>query len=224
MIGLGILSMALLTPGILSPAGRAAFDPTSHGFEGAIIGEIIVGIFGVLAFTGEYSSGMIRATLAAVNKRGGAFGAKVLVVGVAALACSELLAFATFFAGESALRSSVPHASLTDPGVARAVLLVGAYLFLVTLIGLGVGALFRHGAAAIGVLLGLLFALPLLTAPLPHHDSILKFLPQQIAATSMVAVKPVAGALSPWAGLLMMCLYSAVALAAGGWAFARRDA
>jgi hypothetical protein len=224
MIGLGMLALSLLTPGIMSPADRATFDPTNHGFEGAIIGEIIVGIFGVLAFTGEYSSGMIRATLSAVNRRNGAFGAKVFVVGIAALACSELFAFATFLGGESVLRPSLPHASLADPGVVRAVLFGGAYLFLVTLTGLGLGALLRHGAAAIGVLLGFLFALPLVVSPLPHHDAILKFLPQQLAATSLTAVKPVSGALSPWAALLVMCGYAAVVLAAGYWAFTHRDA
>jgi hypothetical protein len=208
----------------MSPAGRATFDPTSHGFEGAIIGEIIVGIFGVLAFTGEYSSGMIRATLAAVNKRNGAFGAKVFVVGVAALTCSELLAFAAFFAGEAALRPSLPHASLAGPGVARAVLMGGAYLFLVTLIGLGLGALFRHGAAAIGVLLGLLFALPLILSPLPFYNHIQKFLPQQIAAESLTAVRPAPDALPPWAGLAMMTLYAALILGAGYVSFTRRDA
>jgi len=224
MIGLGIVALSVLTPGIMTPSDRAAFDPTNQGFTGAIIGEIIVGIFGVLAFTGEYSSGMIRATLGAVNRREGSFGAKVFVVGIAALICSEVLAFATFLAGEAVLRSSLPHASLGQPGVARAVLLGGVYLFLVTLIGLGLGALLRHGAAAIGVLLGLLFALPLLVSPLPHHASILKFLPQQVASNSLVAVKPVPGALSPWTGLLLMCLYTAVVLAAGYWAFTRRDA
>jgi hypothetical protein len=224
MVGLGILATSLLTPGRMSPADLAAFDPTNQGFSGAFIGEIIIGVFGVLAFTGEYSSGMIRATLGAVNRREGAFGAKVFVVGLAALTCSELLAFVTFFAGEAALRTSLPHASLGQPGVARAVLMGGVYLFFVTLIGLGLGALLRHGAAAIGVLLGLLFALPLLVRPLPHYASILKFLPQQIASESLVSVKPVPGALSPWGGLLMMGLYTAVVLAAGFWAFTRRDA
>jgi ABC-2 type transport system permease protein len=224
MVGFGILALSLLTPGRMSPSDLATFDPTNQGFTGAIIGEIIIGVFGVLAFTGEYSSGMIRATLGAVNRREGSFGAKVFVVGVAALTCSELLAFATFFAGEAALRASLPHASIGQPGVARAVLMGGVYLFLVTLIGLGLGALFRHGAAAIGVLVGLLFALPLLVSPLPHHAAILKFMPQQLASNSLVAVKPVPGALSPWAGLLLMSLYTAVILAAGFVAFTRRDA
>lgn len=219
MIGLGILTQSTLTPGIMSPAARAGFDPTHHGFTGAFIGEIVIGVFGVLAVTGEYSSGLIRATLAAVNRRGAAFAAKAAVVGAAALACSEVLAFVTFFAGEAALRSSVPHASLGQPGVARAVLLLGVYLFLIALTGVGLGALLRHGAAAIGVLLGLLFALPLVISALPHGQTIDKFLPEP-----PTAVKPLAGTLSPGAALAMTCLYAAVILGAGYWAFTRRDA
>lgn len=223
MIGLGILALTLLTPGILSPAGRASFDPTSRGFIGAFVGQIIAGIFGVLAFTGEYSSGMIRMTLAACGKRHYPFGAKVVVTGIAALACSEVISFATFLAGEAVLRSSLPHASLGQAGVARAVLTGGAYLFLVTLIGLGFGALFRNAAAAIGVFLGALFALPLVVSQLPHGAAVLNYLPGRLVV-GMVAVKPAAGALSPWAGLLLMCLYAAAILAAAYWAFARRDA
>jgi ABC-2 type transport system permease protein len=224
MIGLAILALSVLTPGRMSPSDLASFDPTEQGFEGGLIGEIITGIVGVLAFTGEYSSGMIRATLAAVPRRPLAFAAKATVLGGAVLASSEVLAFAAFFAGEAALRPSIPHASLTQPAVLRAVLMGGAYLFLTALIGLGLGALLRHGAAAIGVLLGLLFALPLFVHPLPDNASIEKFLPQQVAANSLTAVKPVPGYLSPWLGLLMMCLYTMVILAAGYWAFTRRDA
>jgi len=45
-----------------------------------------------------------------------------------------------------------------------------------------------------------------------------------IAENSMTAVKPVAHSLSPGAGLAVLCGYAAVALVAGGWALARRDA
>ena len=59
----------------------------------------------------------------------------------------------------------------------------------------------------------------------------MKFLPANIEVNSLAAVKPVAGAtvavsgpLSAWAGFAVLCLYAAAALAAGGWALARRDA
>jgi hypothetical protein len=38
------------------------------------------------------------------------------------------------------------------------------------------------------------------------------------------AVRPITDSLTSWQGLAMLCLYAAVALAAGCWALARRDA
>jgi ABC-2 type transport system permease protein len=51
-----------------------------------------------------------------------------------------------------------------------------------------------------------------------------KFLPEAIAANSMVAVRPEPYSLSPWAGLGMLCLYAAVLLGAGAMVLAKRDA
>jgi ABC-2 type transport system permease protein len=224
MVGVAILALTVLVPAVMTPADRATFDPTNQGFTGAIIGQILTGIVGVLAFTGEFSSGMIRSTLSAVPKRRVAFAAKAAVVGGAALVAGEVIAFVSFFAGEAALRSSIQHASITQPTVLRAVLMGGVFLFLITLIGLGLGALLRNAAGAVGALLGLLFALPLLVHPIPHNATIIKFLPEQIGADSLISVKPGPEMLSPWLGLLMMCLYTAVIVAAGFWAFTRRDA
>jgi ABC-2 type transport system permease protein len=111
------------------------------------------------------------------------------------------------------------------------VLLSGAYPCLIALIGLGLAALIRHTAGAIAAVVGVTFLLPLLLLPVGKHIAVLKFLPANILVNSLAAVKPVADAsiavghpLSPWDGFAVLCLYAAVALAAGGWALARRDA
>ena len=94
------------------------------------------------------------------------------------------------------------------------------------LIGVGLGALIRHTAGAISALAGVLFVLPLILIPLGTsiQNSVGQFMPMLIAENSMTAVKPVAHSLSPGVGFAMLCLYAAAALAAGGWALARRDA
>jgi len=66
--------------------------------------------------------------------------------------------------------------------------------------------------------------LPLVLLPLGEHSAIMKFLPEIIAENSLTAVKPIAYSLPAAAGFGMLCLYAAVALAAGGWALAHRDA
>jgi ABC-2 type transport system permease protein len=136
----------------------------------------------------------------------------------------EVLAIAGFASGRAAVPHAGLHATLGQPGVLRAVLMGGAYPALIALVGLGLAALIRHTAGAISAIVGVVFVLPLILLPLGQQNAAMKFLPEMIAENSLTAVKPVANSLSAGAGLAMLCLYAAVALAAGGWALARRDA
>jgi ABC-type transport system involved in multi-copper enzyme maturation permease subunit len=228
MIGLAILVLWHY-PGQwdqMSRADRASFDPTNDGFTGVALAQLIVAVVGVLAVTGEYSSGMIRSTLTAVPRRGLVLAAKAAVVGVVVLVVGEIGAFAAFLAGQAVLVSPAPHATLGQPGVLRAVVLAGVYLTLIALTGLGIGMIVRRSAVAIAIIAGLIFVLPpiLLALPTATQNAVGKFLPEIIAENSLTAVKPEPFALSPWAGLGMLCLYAAVLLGAGGWLLARRDA
>ena len=157
-------------------------------------------------------------------RRGRVLAAKAAVITGVTLASGEALAFAAFAAFPIAAPHGVPHASLGQPGVLRAVLLAGAYPCLIALIGLGLAGVIRHTAGAISAIVGVLFVLPLVLLPLGWHSAAIKFLPWMIAVNSLTAVKPVVNSLSAGAGFGMLCLYAAVALAAGGWALARRDA
>jgi ABC-2 type transport system permease protein len=112
---------------------------------------------------------------------------------------------------------------LGDPSVLRAVLMAGAYLAMVSLIGLGLGAITRHTASAIGALVGVTFVLPLIAGGLAGVE-VSRFFPTVIAGNSMLVAKPFHEALSPWIGFSMMCLYTAVTLGVGTWLLARRDA
>lgn len=198
-------------------------DPTSNVLAGALVGQVITGVLGVLAMTSEYSSGLVRVTFAAMPRRGLVLAAKAVVFGAVCLAAGEITVVASFLGGMAALRSSVPHPSLSDPAVLRAVLMTGAYLALTGLAGLGIGAILRHGAAAVGVLVGGLFVFPLITGAASRATG--KFMPELIAGNSLAAVKPVAGfTWSPWLELGIVVLYSAALLAAGGWLLVHRDA
>ena len=89
--------------------------------------------------TSEYSSGMIRATLAAVPRRPLLLAAKAAVFGAVALVVGEAASFISFFAGGAALRHGISAPALGQPGVLRAVLLAGTSFCLVGLLGLGLG-------------------------------------------------------------------------------------
>ena len=202
---------------------NAAGDPTSNVLAGVALGQVITGVLGVLAMTSEYSSGLIRMTFAAVPRRPLVLAAKAFVFGSVCLVAGEIATFASFLGGIAALRSPVPHPSLADGTVLRAVVMTGVYLALTGLIGLGVGAILRHGAAAAGVLVGGLYVLPIITAAASHKVGL--FMPTLIAGNSLAAVKPVAGfTWSPWLELGIVAVYPLVLLAAGGWLLVRRDA
>jgi ABC-2 type transport system permease protein len=188
----GMIGIAILV-GIKAPVHPGPdFDPTEDGFAGLAIGQLALGTLGVLVLSTEFTSGLIRATFAAVPRRGMVLAAKAAVLTAVTLAAGEVLAFASFAARQ--------------------------------LIGLGLAALIRHTAGAIGALVGVVFVLPLILLPFGEQNAAMKFLPEVIAENSITAVKPVAASLSPGAGLGMLCLYAAIALAAGGYAMARRDA
>jgi ABC-2 type transport system permease protein len=226
MIGLSVLVMTHQHWATMSAADRASFDPTNNSFAGLVIGQLAIGVLGVLAVTSEYSSGMIRATFAAAPRRPLVLAAKAAVVAAVTLVAGEILAFVAFGIGQAVLKSPAPHATLGQPGVLRAVLLAGVYPALIGLIGLGLGVLIRHTAGAISAVVGVLFVLPLILVPLGTsiQNSVGQFMPMLIAENSLTAVKPVAHSLSPGVGFAMLCAYAAAALAAGGWALARRDA
>jgi ABC-2 type transport system permease protein len=226
MIGIAILVLSHQHWASMNAADRASFDPTNDSYAGLALGQLAVGVLGVLAITSEFSSGLIRATFAAAPRRPLVLAAKTAVVGAVALVAGEILAFAAFAAGEAVLRAPAPHAALAQPGVLRAVLMAGAYPALIGLIGLGLGAVIRHTAGAISALVGVLFVLPLILVPLGTsiQNSVGQFMPMIIAENSLTAVKPVPHSLSPGLGFAVLCLYAAAALAVGGWALARRDA
>jgi ABC-2 type transport system permease protein len=210
---------------------NASDDLTNNALAGLVPGLLLAGVIGVLAMTSEYSSGTIRASLAAVPGRWLLLAAKAAVFGVVALAAGEVAAFVSFFAGGATLPHGVPAPALGQPGVLRAVLLSGTSLCLIGLLGLGLGAIIRHSPAAIGVLVGGVYVAAQVIGAVAQGVRI--YMPILIVANSISTTKPLscggpAGQcqqpLPAWSGFGMLCLYAAVALAVGGWLLSRRDA
>jgi ABC-2 type transport system permease protein len=112
-------------------------DVTNNILVGGAFGSVLFAVLGVLVMTSEYSSGTIRATLAAIPRRPLVLAAKAAVWGTIALVAGELVTFAGFLAGAAFVHGDVPRPVLSQPDVLRAVVLSGVYLCLVGLIGLG---------------------------------------------------------------------------------------
>lgn len=226
-IGLASLLCALVAShwSGASPSDRATFDPTNQSLSGTIFGQLAIGVFGVLAITSEYATGTIRASVAAVPRRTPLLVAKAAVYGGVALVVGEVISFISFFIGQAIFDGRIPHASMGQPGVFRAVALAGVYLSLICLISMGIGAVLRNTAGAITAVVGLLMVLPGIFAALPSglQNSVGQFLPVNIGGDSMGAVVRVPHALTPLVGTITLAGYAAVALLAGAWALRSRD-
>jgi ABC-type transport system involved in multi-copper enzyme maturation permease subunit len=208
-----------------SPQDKATWDPTNHALIGTIFGQLAIAVFGVLAITGEYSSGTIRSSVAAAPRRTPLLAAKAVVYGGVALVLGELMSFASYFLGQALFSGQAPVSHIGDPGVIRAVAMTGGYLTVVCLIGLGFGIALRHTAGAITSVVAVLLVLPGILAALPTstQNALGKFMPQEIAGNSTGAVLPEPHYFGPWAGMAMLVLYAAIAVGLGVWRFARRD-
>jgi ABC-2 type transport system permease protein len=207
------------------PAAIASFDPTSISLAGVQLAQIAIGILGVLLFTGEYATGMIRTSFAAVPTRLPVLWGKAVGFALALLALCVPATFAAFLVGQSILSSGQLDTTLRQPGTARAVLGAALYLAAVGLFGLGLGALLRSTAAAVGALFGLLFAPQILVGFLPSSwsDHLYGYLPAP-AGIAVTSARPDPTALAPWTGFSVFCLYTAVLLALAAWRLRGSDA
>lgn len=226
-IGLGAL-ISYLAGSHYASAGlirRATWDPTKVSFHAINIAQLAIAVLGVMIVTSEYSTGMIRTSLAAVPRRGRFLAAKTTVFTAVALLVGEITAFAAFLIGQAVIGSSAPHTNLGAPDVLRAVIGAGLYLAVVGLLAVGIGALLRNTAAGISAVVALLFVLPGIVQALPNswRNPVTEFWPTQ-AGSQVFAVHRSANTLAAWSGFGVMVLFTAVVLAAATFAINRRDA
>jgi hypothetical protein len=225
---LGITIAAAAGIAVLAGAGTKSpsQDLTNSMMTGMFAGVLLAGVLGVLAVTGEYTSGTIRATLAAAPRRPLVLAAKAAVFGVTTLITGQAAAFLAFFAGRTALGHGIAAPALSQPGVLRTILLSGASVALIGLLGLGLGAIIRHTAAAVTVLVSVVYAGELFLGQL--NRTIDAYLPAYIVGDTLGghSCSPGAAAcpLPAWAGMSVLAAYAAAALLIGGCILAWRDA
>ncbi len=228
-IGLGLLFSILRGNDVAnhldSPKhfGGPIEDWTLISLRGLFLAQLAVGVLGVLMVTGEYSTGMIRASLAAVPGRSLVLAAKVWVIGLATFVLSTIASLLAFLLGQAMLSSHHFGVSLSSPGALRAVIGGGLYLTLVALLGIGLGFAIRSTGGALASLFGLLLVLPLLAQALPSSWHVDKYLPLP-AGTAIMNTIPQSDSLSPWTGFGVFAIYVAVALGIGLVMLRRRDA
>jgi len=122
--------------------------------------QLVAAVLGVLIISGEYTTGMIRSTFAAVPKRLPAFFAKALVLALATFVVSLVSIVATALITAPILAGQGIEGQLLDGDVMRALLGGAGYLTLVALLAFGFGAILRNSAGGIATVLGLILVVP----------------------------------------------------------------
>jgi hypothetical protein len=226
-VGLGILFCSFLVArwDHLGPVERAGVNPVDFSLRGSFLAQLAIGVLGVLLITGEYTTGMIRATVSAVPKRLPVLWAKLgtfAVVGSVVMVAASLVAF---LSGQAILSSKGIGVSLFEHNVVRVVIGTGLYLTLVGLLGMALGFIIRNTAGAITALFGIILILPILGDVLPPDwaSHVVPYLPS-VAGQAVTAVHTDPGSLAPWTGFALFAGYVAVAIAGAALSLRRRDA
>jgi ABC-2 type transport system permease protein len=225
-IGLGALISAVTAAHYadMSAERRATFNPIVTSLTGVNISQLAIGVLGVLLISGEYATGMIRATLTAVPKRLPVLWAKLLVFGAIVGVTALISTFVSFFLGQSLLAGKHLNVSIGSGHAVRMVIGAGLYLLVIGLIGMGFGALLRNTAAGISTLVGLFFVLPPVMDLLPTSwsNDIGPYLPSN--AGGALWSNPDGSHLGPWTGFAVLCLWAALIVGAGALRLIRTDA
>ena len=226
-IGFPILASTIISShwGSRGAHERAHFNPLDPALIGSQIAQLAIGVLGVLVVSGEYSTGMIRATLTAVPKRLPVLWAKAGVLAVVAFALMLPSVLIAFFASQSILARHHASYSWHHPGVARAVVGAALYLVVVAVLTVGIGAIVRSTAGGIATFAAIFFVLPPIMNVLPTswNNAISPYLPSN-AGRAVIQLTHGSDSLAPWTGFGLFALYAAIALAAGAVVLKLRDA
>jgi hypothetical protein len=228
------VAVGVVTTASVNATDSPGQDPVKLGLVGVDLGQSLIACLAVLMVSGEYATGMILTTLTAIPRRLTVLAAK-----------ATLLTAATVVAGSLAVLASVLTARLLLPGngftpahgyqlvslddglTLRAVAGTVLYLALVALLSLGIATAVRDAGTAIGVILGLLYLFPLLTA-LVGDARLHRHLEQIGPMTAGLAIQATTHAhaqpIGPWAGLGVLAIWAASALLVGAALLQLRDA
>lgn len=229
-VALSAVAAAVVTCG----SAGCGHDATRLGLMGVYLGQAMVALLVVMAVCGEYSTGLIRISLAAMPRRTTVLAAKAGVLTGLTLAAGTVAVAGSVLAGRLLLPGSgftpahgYPPLSLADGPTLRAAIGSVLYLALIALFSLGIAVAVRDSAAATGIVLGLLYLFPIVIHMIADEDTqrlLWSLSPSNaglaIQATTDAAVLP----LSPWAGLGVLAAWTAAALLLGGLLLRRRDA
>jgi ABC-type transport system involved in multi-copper enzyme maturation permease subunit len=219
-VGLG----ALICLGNSTGNATRPSDPAGTSLAGMFLAQVAFAIVGVLAMSAEYSTGMIRTTVAAVPQRGYVLAGKAVVLAVSAFLLATATAFVSFFLGQWILSRRHYNIGLGAPGVLRVILGAGLYTTVLVLLAMALATILRNTAGTITAVIGIIFVLPIIVALLPGRwqDDIGRYTPAN-AGSAIVNVARQDHSLAPWAGFGVFCIWAVLATVIAWWTLRRRD-
>jgi ABC-2 type transport system permease protein len=208
-------------------------DPVKLSLTGVQLGQAVVAILAVLPVCNEYSTGMMRVTLAAMPRRLVVLAAKVSTTSGLVLVASAFAVLGSLVAGRLILTGhgftparGFAELSLTYGPTLRAAIGSVLYLGLIAVLSMGIAAMARDSAVAIGLALGVLYVFPVLTTFIGNqtwHQRIERYTPMAgLSIQSTTGLRSLA--IGPWGGLGVLALWALAALLAGGLFLRLRDA
>ncbi len=226
-IGLPLLFAAVVSSrwGHMSARERADRNPLDIALAGVNVSQLAIAVLGVLVITGEYSTGMIRASFTAVPRRLPVLWAKTVVYAVVAFVLMLPSVLIAFFGSQAILsRHHILQISFSHAGVARAVIGGAVYLMLVGVLALAIGAIVRNTAGGISAFAAIFFVIPPLLNILPTswNDAISPYLPSE-AGRSIFSLTHGPHSLAPGPGFALFLGYTALAVAIAAVLLVRRD-
>lgn len=225
-VGLGMLISALSKNDFknLSAEDKLTFDPTLTAFSGLTLGQLALVVFGVLVVGSEYSTGMIRTSLAAVPQRATFLFSKVAVAALLALVVSLITSFAAFFLGQAMLGNH--STDLGSPNVLRAVLGAALYMTLMAMFAMGIASILRSPMLSLGILMPFLFLVSPILGNVSATKKVAQYFPDQAGLKIMQVVTPPNddAPYGPWGGLVIMLVWVVAALLIGYALLKKRDA
>jgi hypothetical protein len=226
-IGLGAL-FSLVIPDqfdSMTTTEQAAFDATSTSLTGIVFSQLAFGVLGVLLITAEYSTGMIRSTLAVVPGRLPVLWAKLTVLAGVTFVLTLIAGLIAFVLGQTLMSSHGVDVALSTGSFGK-ILGATAYVTLAGMIGLAIGALLRNTAAGISTYVGVFFVLPIIAQALPTSISshFVQYLPSNAGGVMFGLTDDVTNALTPLTGLAVLSAYTAILIGLAGWRLKTVDA
>ncbi|MFJ8841777.1 ABC transporter permease subunit [Streptomyces cyaneofuscatus] len=190
----------------------------------SVVAQMLAAVVGALVISGEYSSGTIRTTFAAVPRRSTVFAAKATLVAAVMYVLALLSCSAAYLVGDAML----PAGRYAQGDPLPALFGIAASFAVAAVLGLAVGTLVRHSAGAVTTVIGVLL-LPSLLGPLFGNAErwIAGLSPtaalEKLTQTSDATADTV-GSLGPWPSLLLVTACTTAITFAALFLLRRRDA